>query len=166
MEEGGMGEGQHSSKLVWLSAFLRKPQCPLGALWLALYLQRLHLPGWNNRAFDFPSQPFTWLSYNRFVCVIFSICVCAVGSAMVSARGRADRIKTTKENDRYREKKSNIKKKDERPQGVCRSSRRPFRDKLLKQNLLKDRRREKKREDEKDEGKWMRVRGEHGEETN
>lgn len=85
---------------------------------------------------------------------------------MVSARGRADRIKTTKENDRYREKKSNIKKKDERPQGVCRSSRRPFRDKLLKQNLLKDRRREKKREDEKDEGKWMRVRGEHGEETN
>lgn len=52
------------------------------------------------------------------MCVIFSICVCAVGSAMVSARGRADRIKTTKENDRYREKKSNIKKKDERPKAT------------------------------------------------
>lgn len=95
--------------------------------------------------------------------------MCAVGSAMVSARGRADRIKTTKK-DRYREKKSNIKKKDERPQGVCGSSRRPFRDKLLKQNSLKDSRtartERENREDEKDEGKWMRVRGEHGEETN
>lgn len=69
MEEGGMGEGQHSSKLVWLSAFLRKPQCPLGALWLALYLQRLLFHPGKCRAFDFPSQPFTWLSYNRF-------CVC------------------------------------------------------------------------------------------
>lgn len=63
-------------------------------------------------------------------------------------------------------KKSNIKKKDERPRGVCRSSRRPFRDKLLKQNLLKRQEERENREDEKDEGKWMRVRGEHGEERN
>lgn len=80
---------------------------------------------------------------------------------MVSARGRADRIKTTKKGQIQGKKKSNIKKKDERPQGVCGSSRRPFRDKLLKQNSLKDSRtartESENREDEKDEGKWMRV---------
>lgn len=117
-----MAKQQMEGKLLGLSAFQRKLLCPLGALWLALRLQRLHLLGWNNRTFDFLSHPSIHsLCYNGFCG--FTVCVlCLVPLPWPCWQ----HSRSNKDKETYR------KKKKKSHGGLCRGSRRPFRNNIFR----------------------------------